>query len=139
MVQQYGQFEAVARRRLEISKDRPCPGLVAGGCAFYASRRQFFAVRKPSAYGVVHPDVFVQLFPAQGEAVETQLNLFEQVLGRVGKPRILGGGKTRATAIGQFQANPPGFHPAATRDGYSCRFNDHAFQSDTAQCAARLA
>ena len=30
---------------------------------------------KTSTHGVVHPDVLIQLFPAQGEAVEAQLNM----------------------------------------------------------------
>ena len=83
---------------------------------------------KTSTHGVVHPDVLIQFFPAQGEAVEAQLNMFQQVLRRAGEQRIFGGGKTYAAAIGQFQANPPGFHPAAAGDGFGCRFNDHAFE-----------
>ena len=83
---------------------------------------------KTSAHGVVHPDVLVQFFPAQGEAMEAQSNLFKQVLRGAGEQWIFGCGGTHAAAIGQFQANPPGFHPAAADDGFGCRFNDHAFE-----------
>src|ERR1035437_9639612 len=63
------------------------------------STRSFW---KASAHGVVHPDVLIQFFPAQGEAVEAQLDLFKQVLRRAGEQRIFGGGKTHAAAIGQL-------------------------------------
>jgi hypothetical protein len=46
---------------------------------------QFSRTGKPSTDSVIHPNVFIQAFPAQGQTTQTKRNFFEKVLRRVGK------------------------------------------------------
>jgi len=66
---------------------------------------------------IVHPDVFVQFFPAQGQPVQSERDLLEKILWRVGEQRIFGGGKTQWLSVGEFQTNVAVFHPPARGGG----------------------
>lgn len=90
--------------------------------------RQFPWPGKTAANGVVHPNIFVQIFPAQGQTTDTKRDLLEEALGRFGQQRILRGGKTDKSPVSKFQANLPGIDPAAHGCGFCHGFSGHAFE-----------
>src|SRR6266576_5555664 len=76
------------------------------------------------AHGVVHPDIVVEVFPAQGQSLKAEFDLFELRLRGVGEQRILAGGETHQPLIGQFQTDAAAFHPTAHRGGFFLNFHD---------------
>jgi len=90
--------------------------------------RQFSRTGKASTDGVIHPNVFVQFLPAQGQTVQAKRGFFEKILRRVGEQWIFRGGKTDKSSINEFQTNPPGFNPAAHGCGFGHIFSDHAIE-----------
>ena len=55
--------------------------------------------RKPAMHRIIHPDVFIEFFPAQSAALDAEADSFEQRLRSLGQPRVFGGGKTDEALI----------------------------------------
>ena len=62
--------------------------------------------------GVVHPDVFIQFFPAHRTPLHAKLNGFQLGLRSFSQPRVFDSGKTDEPLIGQFEPDAAAFHPA---------------------------
>ena len=76
-------------------------------------RRQLLSARETPANRVVHPDVFVEFFPAQSQSMQAERDLFELSGRGIGEQRIFAGRKTDQPLIGQFQPDAAVFHPTA--------------------------
>ena len=78
-------------------------------------RREILRPREAALHGVVHPDVFVEFLPAQGESLDAEFHFFEFNLGSFSQKRVFAGGKTDEPLVGQFEPDPAAFNPAAQR------------------------